>query len=278
MTASPYKIEGPAIISFSGGRTSGYMLHKIVEAHDGTLPNDVVVTFANTGKEREETLAFVDACGVNFGIDIRWLEFVTTKGPKLDRFREVRAQTASRNGEPFAALIAYKNFAPNSMMRFCTEELKVNTIRHFVEQRLGWTAWKNVVGLRHDEGHRCLKAYARNEAGKSPWITVCPMDKARATKRDVMAFWAAQSFDLGLKGYEGNCDMCFLKGRKILRVIEQERPGTAQWWADQETPTRRFNKDESYATLAAYTAAQPHLFDTIDDEYDAECGLVCVEE
>jgi 3'-phosphoadenosine 5'-phosphosulfate sulfotransferase (PAPS reductase)/FAD synthetase len=278
MTASPYKIEGPAIISFSGGRTSGYMLHKIVEAHGGTLPDDVVVTFANTGKEREETLAFVDACGINFGVDIRWLEFVTTKGPKPDRFREVRAQTASRNGEPFAALIAYKNFAPNSMMRFCTEELKVNTIRYFAEQRLNWKTWKNVVGLRHDEGHRCLKAYARNETGKSPWITVCPMDKARDTKRDVMDFWAAQPFDLGLKGYEGNCDMCFLKGRKILRVIEQERPGTAKWWADQETPTRRFNKDESYSTLAAYTAAQPHLFDTIDDEYDAECGLVCVEQ
>lgn len=53
---NPYLIEGPALISFSGGRTSAYMLHEILRAHDGTLPPDVYVTFANTGKEREETL------------------------------------------------------------------------------------------------------------------------------------------------------------------------------------------------------------------------------
>lgn len=41
MTHPSYKIQGPALISFSGGRTSGYMLHQIVQAHGGTLPDDV---------------------------------------------------------------------------------------------------------------------------------------------------------------------------------------------------------------------------------------------
>ena len=50
-----YKIEGPACISFSGGRTSAYMLYKILQAWSGKLPDDVVVCFANTGKEMEET-------------------------------------------------------------------------------------------------------------------------------------------------------------------------------------------------------------------------------
>ena len=59
---SVYKIQGPAIISFSGGRTSGYMLYHILEAYDGKLPDDVVVAFANTGKERSETLDFVNDC------------------------------------------------------------------------------------------------------------------------------------------------------------------------------------------------------------------------
>ena len=52
---NPYKINGPALISFSGGRTSGFMLWNILQAHNGKLPDDVYVTFANTGKEAPET-------------------------------------------------------------------------------------------------------------------------------------------------------------------------------------------------------------------------------
>jgi 3'-phosphoadenosine 5'-phosphosulfate sulfotransferase (PAPS reductase)/FAD synthetase len=58
----PFHIEGPAVISFSGGRTSGLMLRRVLDAHGGTLPANVHVVFANTGLEREETLRFVDDC------------------------------------------------------------------------------------------------------------------------------------------------------------------------------------------------------------------------
>ena len=49
--SSPYLIKEQAIISFSGGRTSAFMLWKILEAHGGTLPDNLKVVFANTGKE-----------------------------------------------------------------------------------------------------------------------------------------------------------------------------------------------------------------------------------
>ena len=56
---NPYKIHGPAIISFSGGRTSGFMLRKILDAHDGKLPEDVIVCFQNTGLEHPLTYEIV---------------------------------------------------------------------------------------------------------------------------------------------------------------------------------------------------------------------------
>jgi 3'-phosphoadenosine 5'-phosphosulfate sulfotransferase (PAPS reductase)/FAD synthetase len=105
-----YLIEGPALISFSGGRTSAYMLWRILQAHGGQLPADVVVAFANTGKEREETLRFVHECGSRWGVRVRWLEFRKRAGPLAERYEEVGFNSASRNGEPFAALIAAKKF------------------------------------------------------------------------------------------------------------------------------------------------------------------------
>ena len=96
-----YRIPGPALISFSGGRTSAYMLHQILQAYGGTLPDDVVVAFANTGKEREETLEFVRECADHWSVPVRWVEWRNNeKG-----FEEVTFETASRNGEPFADLI-----------------------------------------------------------------------------------------------------------------------------------------------------------------------------
>ena len=78
--SDPFFLRGPALVSFSGGRTSAYMLWRILQAHGGTLPDDVVVAFANTGKEREETLRFVHECGSRWNVPIRWIEYRVDTG------------------------------------------------------------------------------------------------------------------------------------------------------------------------------------------------------
>jgi 3'-phosphoadenosine 5'-phosphosulfate sulfotransferase (PAPS reductase)/FAD synthetase len=275
---TPYLIEGPALISFSGGRTSAYMLHQIIEAHGGTLPDDVVVAFANTGKEREETLRFVHECGSRWGVHIAWLEFLKRSGPWEARYDRVSYNRADRTGAPLARLIASKKTTPNALRRFCTEEAKFNTILAFIKTEMGWSKWQNVIGLRHDEGHRCLKKYAQNATEENPWKHFLPLDKARVAKADVAAFWAAQDFDLGLRGYEGNCDLCFLKGRGALKTLIRENPGAADWWIEMErVGNGTFVTEYSYADLAREVREQPHLFDQpADDEHDVECGDACV--
>lgn len=105
--ASPFFVVGPALISFSGGRTSALILFLILCAHGGQLPKDVYVVFANTGKEREETLRFIHECETRWGVRIYWIEWCDREGkatPAEHRFNEVGYNSASRNGEPMKAL------------------------------------------------------------------------------------------------------------------------------------------------------------------------------
>jgi len=103
---NPYNIEGPALISFSGGRTAAYLLYHVLQAHKGKLPNDVHVIFANTGKECPETLDFVRDCEEKWGVNIVWLEF-DWEGGEEQITKIVNYDTASRNGEPFTKMIQY---------------------------------------------------------------------------------------------------------------------------------------------------------------------------
>ena len=266
-----YIITGPALISFSGGRTSGYMLHQIVQAHDGKLPDDVVVAFANTGKEREETLRFVHECGSRWGVDINWLEWRDGK-PEFER---VGFNSASRQGEPFQALIDKKKRLPNWQERWCTQFLKVK-VQIALAASLGWKGkdYANIIGLRYDEGLRIFKGL--DNAEKNGISVAYPLSKARVTKADVMAFWASQPFNLGLESWEGNCDMCFLKGRGIRKRIIRDNPRRADWWASNESSGGWFDKDNRYAGLIDEVRKSPTLFDEPEDEeYDVECGLHC---
>ena len=71
------------------------------------FPTGVFVAFSNTGMERTETLDFVDICGREWGVTIHWLEFLWDAP---HRTRIVDHATASRSGEPYAALIDRKGF------------------------------------------------------------------------------------------------------------------------------------------------------------------------
>lgn len=290
MANDPFFLTGPALISFSGGRTSAYMLWRHLQAHGGTLPAEVYACFANTGKEREETLRFVHECATRWGVHVRWLEWREPADSELTglRFAEVTHNSASRKGEPFMRLIRRKQYLPNSQMRYCTIELKIRVMRDFMKS-LGHKAWTNTTGLRADEMHRVWKTMEHNDSGKERFVTLCPLAKAGVTVREVAAFWKDQPFDLELMSHEGNCDLCFLKGRGKRAEIIRNRPDLADWWAEAEAGAKcampsgaRFHREESVEMLRASVLRQD-MFDFNEgsdpgDEHDAECGTWCTGE
>ena len=282
LVASPYFITGPALISFSGGRTSGYMLKQILDAHGGTLPDDVHVCFANTGKEREETLRFVHECGTRWGVRVRWLEFVTDLKSvgAAGRFEEVGYNSASRAGEPLDRLIARKQALFSTITgRWCTERCKVGVLHDFMEaQGFGRGEYTEVIGFRADEWDRVyeLPRKPRNADRKLHF----PLALAGVRKGDVLADWEAQPFDLGLERGTGNCDHCpFLQFK--ARVIRARRdPAGLQYWADHEKARRFSFGYESCAEVlkAALTSPLLPLDDVEADAADSECGAWCAGE
>lgn len=212
----------PLVISFSGGRTSAYMTVKLLEKYKGK--RDIHVVFANTGKEREETLLFVHQCDVNFGFNTVWIE--TEINPEFGKGGNVRIvdyKTASRNGEPFEQVIA-KYGIPNMGAIHCTRELKTSPTLRYLKQ-MGIKDYEQALGIRIDEPKR-IKPKDR--------IIYPLVHDFPTTKLMVNKWWAIQSFDLQLKGYEGNCDLCWKKSKRKLMTILIERPELADWWNEME--------------------------------------------
>ena len=271
---NPFLINEPTCISFSGGRTSAYMLYRVLQAHDMSLPEEAMVLFCNTGKEAEPTLKFVHDCETNWGVKIHWLEY-TAQEPK---FRVVDYHTASRNGQPFEEVIRLRKMLPNVRARFCTVELKIRTMSRFTKQ-MGWDSYVNFIGIRADEPRRVAKM--RPDSKRED--TVMPLAMAGVSKTDVLEFWKNQPFDLELEiingeTIEGNCDLCFLKATpKIMSLIKKE-PERAIWWAKQEeyaqTVTNgdgnRFRIDRPrYAEISNFIDKQSDMF---DESIECFCG------
>lgn len=276
----PFKLNGPACISFSGGRTSAYMLWRFIHANDG-LPDDCIVTFANTGKEAEETLEFVRDCSKYWDVPIVWLEYQWHQETKK-QFKVVDFESASRKGEPFEELLNVYKTLPSPASRYCTDKLKIRVIARYLYS-IGLCATQSegmnfaIVGIRADERRRAAKF--------EPWRR--PLVYAGVTKQTVSLFWQNQPFDLGLPSIEGvtphgNCDLCYLKGSTLIQSLILENPDRADWWAEMEEKAEqkigagagnRFRMDRpSYRQMQIIARDQGQLDLAGDETIPCFCG------
>jgi 3'-phosphoadenosine 5'-phosphosulfate sulfotransferase (PAPS reductase)/FAD synthetase len=294
LSRNPYMSQENTTIAFSGGRTSAFMLYKVLEAYDGKLPNNFKVCFANTGKEMPETLDFVRDCQEQWGVDVVWLERYAKLAPEdhknkyISEIKIVDHSTAARKGEPFSALIETKKYAPNVMARFCTTELKIHAMVGYVKS-IGWELPAlNFVGIRGDEQRRAAKL---NNSIKDGSETYLPLWVDKITKHDVYNFWENNSFNLNLPSERGvtnwgNCDLCFLKGRAIKLSIIRERPDLADWWIQQENNIKKISKhpmvqkngrvfnisDPSYSDMKIIASSQDSFNFDNDETIPCFCG------
>jgi len=213
------------VVMFSGGRTSAFLAKYVKE---NLKYKDSIFVFMNTGKEREETLIFADKCDKEFNLNLIWLEANIQKDKGIGTtYKIVDFKTASRNGEPFEQMLT-KYPMPNNMASNCTRELKQRPIDAYLRENYKGFEIVRVIGIRADEAHR-----KSNNADKENLIyPLC--DELKVNSKFIRNWWENQSFDLQLKDYEGNCDLCFKKSLKKRLTIIKENPNVADWWEKME--------------------------------------------
>lgn len=281
---NPYEITEKTCISFSGGRTSAFMLHKVLQAGGGQLPNNAIVCFANTGKEEEATLKFVEDCSKRWNVPITWLEYCQLNGEHS--FKVVDYKTASRNGKPFEEIIKhFNNSLPNGRARYCSANLKTRTFARYLKS-IGWTEWESFVGIRADEPKRVVKFRLNPNPEGSHETVFLPLAHDNISSKDVSNFWKSQNFDLELpningKTMHGNCDLCMLKPKAQILSLIQEKPERALWWIKQEEEASKrcigdgkfFAIDRpTYAQMYKYAEMQIDMFDKDEEAISCFCG------
>ena len=131
------------IVSFSGGRSSGYMVNMLKDEKP-------IFIFCNTSKETPETYEFINECDKYFNMNLVVLEYM----PKS--FRITTIKDCKKNGEVFEELIKYKKMIPITTKRFCTSDMKISVVKRYLKSK-GIKQYINYLGIRADEPQRYSK-------------------------------------------------------------------------------------------------------------------------
>lgn len=226
------------------------MLRKLLD--EGIEP---IVLFANTGKERDETLTFVHEVEVRWSVPVIWLEYCrvptcednvrhlktermrnyAAARPEMHWFRVVNYETAARHTHergPFDELLEWMNVLPNVRSRACSSELKVRTMRRYLWS-MGIYSLVSHIGIRFDEWDRAADLiHAKDRDMQVGYRFI--LAEHGITVSDVDEFWRQQEFDLRLQHYEGNCHLCFLKRKAVKQRLIREQPELTRWWKEWE--------------------------------------------
>jgi len=178
------------VVMTSGGRTSMFLAKYIKE---NTKYKNVLFVFLNTGKEKEETLAFIEKCDKEFNLNVIWLEAKIIHEKQIGTtYKIVNFKTASRNGEPFEEMLK-KYPLPNNMASNCTRELKLRPVEAFIRNNYKDFEVYRIIGIRADEQHR----KSNNATNEKLLYPLC--DEIKVDAKFIRNWWENQTFDLELK-------------------------------------------------------------------------------
>jgi 3'-phosphoadenosine 5'-phosphosulfate sulfotransferase (PAPS reductase)/FAD synthetase len=238
------------VVSFSGGRTSAYMVYLIEQMRktgEWTAPTEYI--FMDTGAGHPETYEFIKKCVEHFGIELTCLRSSIPKehgqGPT---YKIVSIDDVGQDLTMFLEFMAkYGN--PTINRPVCTDKLKTVPSTKYLNEKHGRGNYVRWLGMRADEPNRLkevdlLQMQLFESTRKRAYYYLAEISEF--TKEDVLDFWEQMPFDLQIEEHLGNCVFCIKKGASKVALAQRDEPEMFDQWnaAINHESVRLMNADK----------------------------------
>jgi len=209
------------VVSFSGGRTSAYLVWLIVInlALKGVSIKDIIVIFMDTGAEHPKTYEFIRSVVKYWGIDLVCLKPVTTfEVGKGNTYKVVPLGAIGEDLEPWIDMLKKYGTPYNPGGGFCTDRMKTTPYIRYCNDMFGKNNYTTWLGIRVDEPKRL-----KEKEGFEYLASISDFEKD-----DILAWWKTQPFDLEIDEHLGNCVFCIKKGTNKVALAAKDEPRLAE--------------------------------------------------
>ncbi|MBS6032256.1 MAG: phosphoadenosine phosphosulfate reductase family protein [Pantoea sp.] len=214
------------VVSFSGGRTSAYLVYLMEQKRKAG--EEVHYVFMDTGCEHPMTYRFVREI-VKFW-DIPLIVLQVDINPELGKangytvWKPEDIHTRMPPLKPFIDMVK-KYGTPYIGGAFCTDRLKLVPFKKYCDEHFGRGNYTTWIGIRSDEPKRLMpKAGIRYLA-----------ELTNYEKSDILNWWKDQPFDLQIPEHLGNCIFCIKKSTPKLGLATRDEPGLVRVFNDVTT-------------------------------------------
>lgn len=226
------------IVSFSGGRTSAYLVH-LMEQKRINEGLEVEYVFADTGAEHPKTYEFIESVVKHFDIKLHVIKpIVSSEFGVGIRYIATDIESMGWDLSVMKKMVSvYGNFTINRPN--CTSKIKSETCDRFVRDEFGKENCYRWFGIRVDEPRRLKFLNANDDLfdGKkaNPNNVKYLAEISDFEKSDILEFWSEMPFDLEIPEHLGNCVFCIKKSSKKIALAQRDEPELFAEWNDVVT-------------------------------------------
>lgn len=210
----------PQVVSFSGGRTSAYLVYLM--EHRRKDGEDIHYVYMDTGAEHPKTYEFIRNIVKNWNIDLHCLRVIPDpEMGKASSYEELSVDDIGPDLIPWKRMLN-KYGHPYVGGAFCTDRMKSVPFTKYCQERFGKENYHTWLGIRADEPNRL-----RDAPGFSYLADISDFEK-----QDVLDWWEEQPFDLGIQEHLGNCVFCIKKSMQKVALATMDEPELAAQFVD----------------------------------------------